>query len=321
MFDEWGKPLQSAAPGVPAQVIGWKSLPSAGDDIVEVESEKRAREVVEWREAQQRSTRDEKEYEAIQHKLQEHLEKYKAELEQRRSMGLRRKRKRLANREKETTIDETPRLPVIIKGDVDGSVEAVLDILDTYHSHQNCRLDLIHYGVGPVSESDIELAQPFKGIVYAFHVAVLESASALAREGNVEIRDYNVIYHLIDDMKKELGKRLPLVDSEEIQGEAMVLQEFLVNDGKKKIPVAGCRCIKGTLRKNALYKVCRDSETIHKGPLSSMRHLKNEVDSIKKDVECGLMLADSSVRFQHGDVLVCYTVKQVPQETDWDPGF
>ncbi|CAN8000254.1 unnamed protein product [Ixodes hexagonus] len=321
MFDEWGKPLQMAPPGVPAQVIGWKELPSAGDDIIEVESEKRAREVVEWRQAQQRSEKDDAEYEAIQHKLQEHLEKYKAELDQRRALGQRRKRKRLSNREKEYTTDDTPRLPVIMKGDVDGSVEAVLDILDTYHSHRSCRLDLMHYGVGAVTESDVELAQPFNAVIYAFHVPVLDSARRVAEEGKVDIRDFRVIYHLVEDIRKELGKRLPLIDAEEIHGEALVLQEFLVNDGRKKLPVAGCRCTKGALRKDALFKVCRDSETIHTGSLSSMRHLKNEVDTIKKDVECGLMFQDSGVRFQHGDVLVCFSVKQVPQESDWDPGF
>ncbi|KAH8027590.1 hypothetical protein HPB51_007140 [Rhipicephalus microplus] len=292
MFDEWGKPVQSAPPGTPVQVIGWRSLPSAGDVIIEVESE-----------------------------VQRHLEQYKAELEQRRAMGIRKKRKRLTNREKEYTVDDTPCLPIVVKGDVDGSVEAVLDLLDTYHSHQKCRLDIIHYGVGPVSESDVELAQPFNGIVYAFHVPVLGAAASAAEEGNVHIRSYNVIYHLVDDIKKELGKRLPLLDVDEVHGEAVVQQEFLVSEGRKKIPVAGCKCTKGTLRKNALYKLVRNSEVIHSGPLVSMRHLKNEVESIKKDVECGLMFQDANVRFQHGDVLVCYSIKQVPQETDWDPGF
>ncbi|XP_077537137.1 mitochondrial translation initiation factor 2 [Haemaphysalis longicornis] len=321
MFDEWGKPVQKAPPGTPVQVIGWRSLPSAGDVIIEVESERRAQQVTEWRDSQVRAERDAEEYRAIQAKVQRHLEQYKAELEQRRSLGQRRKRKRLTNRPKEYSVDDTPSLPVVIKADVDGSVEAVLDLLDTYHSHQNCRLDIIHYGVGPVSESDVELAQPFNGVVYAFHVPVLSAASAAAEEGKVELRSFNVIYHLIDDIKKELGKRLPLVDVEEVHGEALVQQEFLINEGRKKIPVAGCKCTKGTLRKNALYKVVRDEQTIHSGPLVSMRHLKNEVDTIKKDVECGLMLEDASVRFSHGDLLVCYSIKQVPQETDWDPGF
>uniref|UniRef100_A0A224ZA04 Translation initiation factor IF-2 n=1 Tax=Rhipicephalus zambeziensis TaxID=60191 RepID=A0A224ZA04_9ACAR len=321
MFDEWGKPVQSAPPGTPVQVIGWRSLPSAGDVIIEVESEKRAQQVAHWRESQLQAEKDVEEYKAIQQKVQQHLEQYKAELEQRRAMGIRKKRKRLTNREKEYTVDDTPCLPIVVKGDVDGSVEAVLDLLDTYHSHQKCRLDIIHYGVGPVSESDVELAQPFNGVVYAFHVPVLGAATSAAEEGNVDIRSYNVIYHLVDDIKKELGKRLPLLDVDEVHGEAVVQQEFLVNEGRKKIPVAGCKCTKGTLRKNALYKVVRNSEVIHSGPLVSMRHLKNEVESIKKDVECGLMFQDPNVRFQHGDILVCYSIKQVPQETDWDPGF
>ncbi|KAH6926019.1 hypothetical protein HPB50_012958 [Hyalomma asiaticum] len=321
MFDEWGKPVQTAPPGTPVQVIGWRALPSAGDVIIEVESEKRAQQVVNWRESQVQEEKDAEEYKAIQQKVQQHLEKYKAELENRRAMGIRKKRKRLTNREKEYTVDDTPCLPIVVKGDVDGSVEAVLDLLDTYHSHQKCRLDIIHYGVGPVSESDVELAQPFNGVVYAFHVPVLDTAASAAEEGSVEIRSYNVIYHLVDDIKKELGKRLPLLDVDEVHGEAVVQQEFLINEGRKKLPVAGCKCTKGMLRKNALYKVVRNSEVIHSGPLVSMRHLKSEVESVKKDVECGLMFQDPNVRFKHGDILVCYSIKQVPQETDWDPGF
>ncbi|XP_064484222.1 translation initiation factor IF-2, mitochondrial-like [Ornithodoros turicata] len=321
MFDEWGKPIQSAPPGTPAQVIGWRSLPSAGDDIIEVESEKRAREVVELRETRRQEQKEEADSVAIQKKLEDHLAKYRAELQDRRSRGIRRKRRRTTNREKEYQVDDSPHLSIVIKGDVDGSVEAVLDILDTYHSHQNCRLDLIHYGVGPVTESDVELAQPFDGIIYAFHVPVLDNAVQLARENSIAIRDFRVIYHLIDDIKEELGRRLPHVPKEEVIGEAVVIQEFVVNDGRKKLPVAGCRCIKGILKKDALFKVVRDETTLHSGPLSSMRHLKNEVESIRKDVECGLMLADPNIRFQQGDSLICYSVHQVPQETDWDPGF
>ncbi|EEC20483.1 translational initiation factor IF2, putative, partial [Ixodes scapularis] len=308
MFDEWGKPLLVAPPGVPAQVIGWKELPSAGDDIIEVESEKRAREVVDWRQAQQRSAQDDAEWEAIQHKLQEHLEKYKAELEQRRALGQRRKRKRFSNREKEYIVDDTPRLPIIVKGEfLAFSAFAVLDILDTYHSHRSCRLDLMHYGVGAVTESDVELAQPFNAVVYAFHVPVLETARKLAEEGGM------CVFKLLTKCHGNLGDA----------GEALVLQEFLVNEGRKKIPVAGCRCTKGALRKDALFKVCRNSETIHTGgpPTVSTPNSRQTLDSIKKDVECGLMLQDSGVRFQHGDVLVCFSIKQVPQETDWDPGF
>nr|CAD7405689.1 unnamed protein product [Timema cristinae] len=103
--------------------------------------------------------------------------------------------------------------------------------------------------------------------------------------------------------------------------EANVLQEFKVTEGKKKVSVAGCRCVKGHLKKSAQYRLLRGQQIVHEGGLESMRHLKNEVDTIKKDVECGLRLNDDTVSFQPGDILQCYEIKHVKQETQWDPGF
>ena len=124
---------------------------------------------------------------------------------------------------------------------MDGSVEALLDVLDSYQS-TNCTLDLIHYGVGPVTEGDIKLAEPFNAIVYAFNTGVAQpNIRQLAKSHKVQIKEFNIIYRLFDDLRNELEKLLPPTEAEEFIGEANVLQEFIVTEGKLKLPVAGCK--------------------------------------------------------------------------------
>lgn len=324
MFNDAGSPIKSAPPATPVQVIGWRQLPSAGDLVLEVEGEHRAAEVMEWRKSllqQHRQTEDEV---AIQEKLQEHLKQYLAVREEKRKRGIRYGRRRhlhRGDRPKENVVVEgPPRMSIVLKGDVDGSVEALLDTLDTYHGTE-CHLDIISYGVGPVTPTDVNMASMFKGIIYTFNVEVPKEVKALALKEGVTISEHNVIYHLVDDLKEQISARLPLKDEEELLGEANVLEEFVITEGRKKFPVAGCRCVKGSLKKNAMYRVVRGQDTIHEGELFSMRHLKEEVESIARGKECGLRFDDQDLRFQPGDTLICYRIKQVSQTTDWDPGF
>lgn len=323
LFDDKGKLMKSAPPSTPVEIVGWRELPSAGDEIIQVESEKIAHEVMKFRKTQKLHKKQEADEEVVKIKTAEHLKKYKAELEERRKRG-RYKVRPLGPRQKENVNEDTcPRLCILVKGDVNGSVEAILDVLETYDSERNCgvMLDIIHYGVGDVVESDLELAEPFGAFVYAFNVAMPEKIAKIARKKSLTVRFHNVIYRLVDDLKNEIKEKLPPSEVEEILGEANVLQEFIVTEGKKKVPVAGCRCIKGVLKKSAKYRLKRGEEVLHEGELHSMRHLKNEVDTIKTDVECGLQLSDHEIRFKPGDTLVCYEVKEVSRETDWNPGF
>ncbi|XP_043214904.1 translation initiation factor IF-2, mitochondrial-like isoform X1 [Amphibalanus amphitrite] len=322
MFDDAGRPVQRAPPSAPVEVLGWKELPSAGLEVLEVDSEKHAKEVVTWRHHQESFRKAQEDQEAAQQRLEKHLSEYRAEREERLKRGLRyRPASSRGPRQKEITDEHTgPTLSVIVKGDVDGSVEAILDVLDTYHE-SDVRLDLVHYGVGNVTESDVSIAKMFNAVVYGFNVEAPPDVAARARSDNTPIRLVNVIYRLVDDVRQELNKLMPLKEVDEVIGEANVLQEFVVTEKKHKIPVAGCRCTKGQLKKADKYRLVREGETVYDGTLSSMRHLKNEVDTVKKDVECGLMLADPEVRFQPGDVLVCYRTVRREQTTDWDPGF
>lgn len=319
MFDDRGQHLQEAPPSTPVEIIGWKELPSAGDELLEVESERRAKEVVDYRLTLEEQKKQDEDYLVIKQKAEEHLKVYKAELEQRRLQGWYRA-KRKGPRQKEILEDTNLKFALVLKGDVDGSVEAILDVLETYHS-SICKLDIIHYGVGAITEQDVTLAEAFQGIIYGFNVAILDNARTMAKTSNVAVKQFNIIYRLVDDIKEEINLRLPMLDQEQLLGEANVLQEFIINDGKHKIPVAGCRCTKGTLKKSGLFRVVRGQQIMHEGQLYSMRHLKNEVDSVKKDVECGLRLTDGEVRFQPGDTIICYERIKVPQKTDWDPGF
>lgn len=199
--------------------------------------------------------------EAIQMKEQEHLEQYRAARDARRKAGFFRSRQ-VGPRQKESAPDDgIPRVNVIVKADVHGSAEAILDVLETYDDAETCKLDVIHYGVGDVSEGDLELAKAFNAIVYAFSV---RAPPPKVTQG-VEIRDFNVIYHMVDDLKEEISKKLPMAEEENVQGKANILQIFEVTEGKKKTRVLGCRCTDGLLKKSAKVKLVRNNDVLYIG--------------------------------------------------------
>ncbi|XP_059610691.1 translation initiation factor IF-2, mitochondrial [Phlebotomus argentipes] len=315
LIDHTGKPLESATPGTPVEILGWRELPLAGEQVLEVENEQKANSVIRFRKGKEMSDKIENDREAILKKELEHLEKYRAERDARRKKGFFKSRPD-GPRQKEIQDDPTPRVNMILKGDVHGSVEAILNVLDTYDDFENCRLNIVHYGVGNVSEGDVELAKTFNAIIYAFSVD-----SSVAVKSRASVRDFNVIYHLINDLKEEISSKLPVLQVEEIVGEANILQIFKITEGRKEVTVLGCRCTKGVLRKKFQYKILRQNEIIYTGGLDSMRHLKNEVDSIKTDTECGLKPKDLACEVKPGDVIQCFTLNDKTQTTSWDPGF
>lgn len=169
-----------------------------------------------WRHGQSLKDKAEHDVEAIHLKQLEHDETYKTERDARRLAG-KFKVRRTGPRQKEIQEDNHPRINVIIKGDVHGSVEAILDVLDSYHEHDKCRLDIVHYGVGDVNESDLELAKTFNAIIYAFSVNPPKSVPKY-----VQIKEVNIIYRLTDDLKAEINKKLPPTDEEEVVGKFFV---------------------------------------------------------------------------------------------------
>lgn len=148
---------------------------------------------------------------------------------------------------------------------MDGTVEAILDVLDTYDSNTDCKLDVVHYGVGNITESDIEFAESFNAIIYGFNIECSPKIDQIAQTKSISIKMHNVIYKLVDDLKTEINAKLPTKHVEETVGEANVLQQFIINEGKRKVPVAGCRCVKGLLKKHAKYRLVRGNEVIHEG--------------------------------------------------------
>jgi translation initiation factor IF-2 len=215
LFDHAGFPLESAEPGTPVEILGWRDLPDSGEDIIEVESEKVAHSVIRWRTAQAQKEKAEGDLDSIKLKQMEHDEKYKAERDARRKLG-KYKVRRIGPRPKEYIEDDSvPRINVIIKGDVHGSVEAILDVLETYHENNQVRLDIIHYGVGDVSEGDIELAKTFNAIIYAF--SVKPPKGPLPK--NIKINEVNIIYRLVENLKEEINAKIPPVNVEEFVGE------------------------------------------------------------------------------------------------------
>ncbi|NWR38010.1 IF2M factor, partial [Tachuris rubrigastra] len=328
MFDENGKAVDAAPPGIPVEIMGWKDVPSAGDEILEVESEQRAHEVIDWRIYAEQQEKLKKDVEVIEAKQKEHRMEYKQQQQklahltwrQRKAVLYKANKHLLFQRPKDRREAAEDTLSVIVKGDVDGSVEAILNILDSYDCEDECKLDIVHFGMGDISENDLSLAEAFNGVIYGFSVKANDSIKKLAGKKGIKIKLHNIIYKLIDDLKEELNSRLPPAVVETTVGEASVLDTFSVTVGKNKIPVAGCRVHKGLLDRKMKFKLIRSGDVIWKGSLSSLKHHKADAQVIKAGMDCGLSL-DRNLEFQVGDDIICYEETEVQQTTSWDPGF
>ncbi|XP_069350241.1 translation initiation factor IF-2, mitochondrial [Eulemur rufifrons] len=329
IFDENGKTINEAYPSMPVGIIGWRDLPSAGDEILEVESEPRAREVVDWRKYEQEQEKNKEDLKVIEEKRKEHQEAHRKAREKYGSLHWKERsfKEYLERKEqkplkpKEKLERDSNILPVIIKGDVDGSVETLLNIMDTYDASHECELELVHFGVGDISENDVNLAETFNGVIYGFNVNASNVIQQSAAKKEVKIKLHKIIYRLIEDLQEELSSRLPCTVEEHPIGEASILATFSITEGKKKLPVAGCRVQKGQLEKQKKFKLIRNGHVIWKGLLTSLKHHKDDVSVIKTGMDCGLSLDEEKIEFKVGDQIVCYEEKHVPAKTSWDPGF
>lgn len=328
MFDENGKAVDAASPGIPVEIMGWKEVPSAGDEILEVESEQRAHEVVAWRTYIEQQEKMKKDREVIEAKQKEHRMEYEKKQQNLAHLTWRQRKAALYKegkhlmliKPKERAEIDKNVLSIIIKGDVDGSVEAILNVLDSYDADDECKLEVIHFGMGDISETDLSLAETFNGVVYGFSVKANETIKKMAAKKGIKIKLHNIIYKLIEDLKDELSSRLPPSMVENTVGEASVLDTFSVTVGKNKVPVAGCRVQKGQLDKKMKFKLIRKGNVIWKGSLSSLKHHKDDVQVIKTGMDCGLSL-DKHIEFSIGDEIICYEEKEIQQTTSWNPGF
>lgn len=268
LFDHNNQPIETATPGTPVEILGWRELPEAGNIILEVENEKKAHVVMDYRQQVSLQEKAEGDITAIKKKETEHMATYLVQRQERRMIG--RYVKTKISREKQIEDDTTPKLSIILKGDVHGSVEAILDVIDTYDCSDKCKLSVVHYGVGEIAEGDIELAKAFNSIIYAFSIKLPSK-----RPPGIPMREFNVIYRLIEDLKQEINKRLPEIDVEENVGKAKVLEVFEINEKKKKVPVLGCRCTDGVLKKKLRYKLLREDQLIYDGKFCKIKDVQN----------------------------------------------
>jgi translation initiation factor IF-2 len=286
LFDERSKQLKGAGPSLPVEVLGLDGAPDPGDMLVVVESEARAREVTEFRMRQKRQVSG------------------KAGAAARVSLD-----QILANL-KEGSV-ETSEFPMVVKGDVQGSVEAISQSMDNL-STEEVRASVIHGAVGGISESDVLLAQSSGAPIFAFNVRANKQARDLAEREGVEIRYYSVIYNLIDDVKNTLSGMLSPEKRETFIGYADILEVFNITKVGK---VAGCKVTEGKVARGCGVRLLRDDVVIHEGNLKTLKRFKDEVNEVSSGMECGMaFMRYDDMRV--GDKIECFQIEEIERTLD-----
>jgi translation initiation factor IF-2 len=279
LLDDQGHPVQLAGPSMPVEVLGFSGSPEAGDRVAVVESEARAREITEYRERQKR-------------------EKAAA-----RGAGTALSLTEMMSQLKSAGRKE---FPLVIKGDVQGSVEAIVATLEKLNTEE-VAARILHVGVGGITESDITLAEASHAIVIGFNVRAHKEARLLAEQAGIEIRYYNIIYNLVDDVKAAMSGLLAPTLREDMLGNAEILEVFNISKVGK---VAGCRVTDGNVQRGAHVRLIRDNVVVHEGKLSTLKRFKDEVKEVVAGQECG-MAFESYQDMRVGDVIECYTVQEI----------
>ena len=268
MNNDQGKPVQSVLPGYPAEVLGFGSVPEAGDQLSVALNEREGRSMAEAAGKAQSS-----------------------QAAQGRALTL----EEVVN---QIDSDEIKELNLVVKADVQGSVEAVRGALEGLVD-EDAKVRVLHTGSGAVTESDILLASASEAIVISFSIGSEPSAEKLADRMGVEIRHYNIIYQLIDDVEKALHGMLDPVYTEVIVGRAEVREIF---EGRRGTQIAGCRVTEGRMVRNGDVRVVRDAQIVQDGVITSLRHFREEVNEMNAGTECGIILQGFN-DYQEGDVL------------------
>jgi len=277
LVNDRGETVAEAGPSQPVEVLGLSAAPEPGDEFVVVESEARAREVTEYRERKRRETRQA----TISRQSLDQLLKSRKEGE-----------KRL--------------LPLVIKADVQGSLEAIDGALDRLGTDE-VGVQILHGGVGGITESDVILAHASGAAIIGFNVRANAQARERSRRDGVEVRYYNIIYNVIDDVKAVLSGMLAPETRERFLGNAEILEVFNISKVGK---VAGCRVTEGLVRRGAKVRLIRDDVVIHEGELSTLKRFKDEVREVQAGQECGMAFANYQ-DIQKGDTIECYDVETI----------
>jgi translation initiation factor IF-2 len=274
-----GTPVQEAGPSVPVEVLGFAGTPDAGDRLAVVESEARAREVTDYRARQKR----------------EKMAAY--------STGMRGSLEQMMSQLKTSGRKD---FPLVIKADVQGSLEAIVGALDKLGTEE-VGTRVILSGVGGITESDVTLAGSSGAAIIGFNVRAHKEAREAADRSGTEIRYYNIIYDLVDDVKKAMSGLLAPTLRETMLGNAQILEIFNVSKVGK---VAGCRVTDGTVERGANVRLIRDNVVVHDGKLSQLKRFKDDAREVTAGQECG-MAFENFQDMKAGDVIECYRVEQI----------
>jgi translation initiation factor IF-2 len=277
LLNDVGENVKEAGPSVPVEVLGFDSAPEAGDQFAVVENEARAREITDYR-------------------LRERRKRLAV-------AGARGSLEQMMNQLKEAGIKE---FPIVVKGDVQGSVEAITTALNKVGGDE-VRARIIHAGVGGITESDVSLAATSGAVVLGFNVRANAQAREVAEREGVEIRYYAVIYDLVDEMKQAMSGLLAPTLRETFLGNAEILEVFTISKVGK---VAGCRVTEGKVERGAQVRLIRDNVVVHQGKLSTLKRFKDEVREVVAGQECG-MAFEGYQDMRQGDVIECFQVEQV----------
>lgn len=283
LINDKGVQIEQAIPGLPVEVLGLNGTPNAGDAFAVVPNEARAREIVEYR-------------------VRKNLDQKSA---------LNNSASSLESMMASVKAGEKKTLPVLIKGDVHGSVEALLGSLEKLtEDNDELAVQALHTGVGGITESDVTLANASNAVIIGFNVRANAQARDLAKRDGVDIRYYNIIYNVIDDIKAILSGMLSPVEREEYLGQAEIREVFNITKVGK---IAGCMMTTGMVKRGAKVRLLRDDVVIHEGMLKTLKRFKDEVKEVKEGMECG-MAFENYDDIKTGDIIECFEVIEEQRE-------
>jgi translation initiation factor IF-2 len=280
MFDDRGRPTQEAVPSTPVEILGLEGMPDAGDTVLVVADRDKAKGIAQYRKMKERESQLAKSSRVSLEGLAEQI--------------------------KQAGVKE---LPLILKGDVTGSVEVLADSLQKM-STEKVRIKVLHTGVGAITESDILLASASNAIVIGFNVRPERKAADLAEQDGVQIRLHSIIYELQDEIRKAMLGLLEPTIKENYVGRAQVLNIFRI---PKVGTIAGCRVVDGSIKRDAEIRLMRDGEQVFKGKLSSLKRFKDDAREVTNGMECGMGIANFN-DVQVGDTVEAFVTERVAAE-------
>ncbi|MBE6443746.1 MAG: translation initiation factor IF-2 [Alphaproteobacteria bacterium] len=277
MFNEHGQKLLSAGPATPVEILGLQGTPSAGDDFIVVADEGKAKEITGYR---IRKEREAKLVKSAKSAMEQMLDKIKS--------------------------GEVKHLPIIIKADVQGSIEAIEGTVSKL-SNDEVSVQILHSAVGGISESDVTLAKASHALIIGFNVRANAQARDMARRDDVEIKYYSIIYDVLDDIKKGLEGMLSPELREKLLGYAEIREVYNITGVGK---VGGCMVTEGMVKRGAKIRLLRDNVVIHDGAIGQLKRFKDDVKEVKEGFECGISFENYN-DIQKGDFIECYEIEEI----------